>query len=175
MEFGYLNFYSFGSILAALFCLYVAFFFLRIKERSQAALHLGIASCFAFFFHFGYTIGFFTLERWGIYHRWIVIPSALLVFAQFSLVFFYFPTPRKEKIGKYIYFLLVSIVVVVEILFILNSRNSVGRFVKGSHYWDFETYSFYMIYSVLVLFLTFFAYRWEFGGLSARKGKRGKP
>ncbi|EQA43829.1 SpoIIE-like protein phosphatase domain protein [Leptospira broomii serovar Hurstbridge str. 5399] len=152
MEFGYLNFYSFGSILAALFCLYVAFFFLRIKERSQAALHLGIASCFAFFFHFGYTIGFFTLERWGIYHRWIVIPSALLVFAQFSLVFFYFPTPRKEKIGKYIYFFLVLIVVVVEILFILNSRNSVGRFVKGSHYWDFETYSFYMIYSVLVLF-----------------------
>ncbi|EPG76442.1 SpoIIE-like protein phosphatase domain protein [Leptospira fainei serovar Hurstbridge str. BUT 6] len=152
MKFGYLNFYSFGSILAALFCLYVAFFFLRIKERSQAALHLGIASGFAFFFHFGYTIGFFTLERWGIYHRWIVIPSALLVFAQFSLVFFYFPTPRKERIGKYIYFTLILIVIAVEILFILNSRNSVGRFVKGSHYWDFETYSFYMLYSILVLF-----------------------
>lgn len=153
MEFGYLNFYSFGSILAALFCLYICLFFLRIKERSKAAFHLGIASGFAFLFHFGYTIGFFTLERWGIYHRWIVIPAALLIFAQFFLAFFYFPTPRYEKIGRYIFSIIVLIVVVVEIVFVLSSMNSTGRFVKGSHYWDFETYSFYIIYSILVLFI----------------------
>ncbi|PJZ41613.1 stage II sporulation protein E [Leptospira kmetyi] len=151
MNFAYLNFYSFGSILAALFCLYIAVFFLIIKEKSRVAVHLGLASVFASLFHFAYAVGFFTLEPWAVYHRWIVIPMPLLTLAQFTLVLFYFPTPKFVKLGKAVYSILLIIVVFVETYFIFLSYSTQGVFVKGNHYWDFQTYSFYMLFSMIIL------------------------
>ncbi|TGK18990.1 HAMP domain-containing protein [Leptospira fluminis] len=151
MDFIYLNFYSFGSILAGLFCLYIAIFFITIKERSQAALILGGAGLSAALFHFAYAIGFMTVEVWGVYHRWLVIPTALMTFSHLVLVFFYFPSPKYEKFGLSLYLLLLFVIGVVTVYFVAISYRSVGIFVKGNHYRDFETYSFYKYYSIIVL------------------------
>ncbi|TGK08765.1 HAMP domain-containing protein [Leptospira fletcheri] len=151
MDFIYLNFYSFGSTLAGLFCLYIAIFFITIKERSPAALILGGAGISAALFHFAYAVGFMTVEVWGVYHRWLVIPTALMTFSHLVLVFFYFPSPKYERFGLSLYSILLSVIGIIAVYYIAISYHSVGIFVRGNHYRDFETYSFYKYYSIIVL------------------------
>ncbi|EQA35229.1 SpoIIE-like protein phosphatase domain protein [Leptospira inadai serovar Lyme str. 10] len=147
----YLNFYFFGSLLASLFALYVSLFFLTIKDRSKAAFHLGISSLATFVFHLGYVIGFVSYEEWSIFHRWIVIPTPMIGYTQLLIFFFYFPQPKRVKLGLSVYALLYLGVILTTGFYVIASLQSVRTFVMGSHYWDFETHLFYKLFSLLVL------------------------
>ncbi|TGK01565.1 HAMP domain-containing protein [Leptospira langatensis] len=146
----YFNFYFFGSLLASLFSLYVSFFFLTIKDGSKAAFHLGVSSLSTTIFHLGYAIAFCSAEDWTIFHRWIVIPFPMIGYTQLFIFFFYFPNPRRVKLGKIIYVLLYAGVLTTAVFYIILSLKSTRTFVMGSHYWEFETHLFYKIFSLLV-------------------------
>ncbi|TGL62837.1 SpoIIE family protein phosphatase [Leptospira sarikeiensis] len=146
----YFNFYFFGSLLASLFSLYVTFFFLTIKDRSKAAFHLGLSTLSTTIFHLGYAIGFVSPEEWTIFHRWIVIPLPLIGYTQLFIFFFYFPQPKREKLGLIGYAILWSGVAALTIFYIILTLKSTRSFVMGSHYWDFETHLFYKIFSITV-------------------------
>lgn len=151
----YFNFYFFGSLLASLFSLYVSFFFLTIKDRSKAAFHLGLSSLSTTIFHFGYLVAFCSPEEWTIFHRWIVIPFPMVGYTQLFIFFFYFPTPKKEKLGLALYAVLYAGVITLAIFYIILSLKSTRSFVMGSHYWDFETHLFYKIFSLIVFLYNF--------------------
>ncbi|TGK21056.1 HAMP domain-containing protein [Leptospira fluminis] len=151
MDHIYLNFYFFGSLLASLFALYVSLFFLTIKDRSKAAFHLGLSALSTFVFHLGYAIGFISYDEWSILHRWIVIPTPMIGYTQLLIFFFYFPQPKKVKLGLSVYAASYLGVAIMAGYYIVASMQSVRTFVMGSHYWDFETHQFYKIFSLAVL------------------------
>ncbi|EQA45340.1 SpoIIE-like protein phosphatase domain protein [Leptospira broomii serovar Hurstbridge str. 5399] len=150
----FLNFYAFGSILAAFFCLYVAFFFLTIKDGSKAAFHLGLCCLSSFFHHIGYIWGFISYDESTIFHRWIVVAGPLISFTQLVAFFIYFPALRSRglKIGLSFYALLHLGVLAVTAWYVTISLGATRTFVAGSHYWDFETHVFYKYFSIIILF-----------------------
>ncbi|TGK19306.1 HAMP domain-containing protein [Leptospira fluminis] len=152
MESFFLNFYSFGSLLAALFSAYAAFFFLRIKDRSKAALNIGLATCITILYHSAYAVGFSSYDEWTIYHRWFMIPVPLISLIHLFLFFFYFPEPKRVKLGLGIFFALYAGIIVITAFYIMVSLQAPRTFVFGSHHWDFQTQLFYKIFSILVLF-----------------------
>ncbi|TGK02819.1 HAMP domain-containing protein [Leptospira langatensis] len=150
----FLNFYSFGSILISLFFLYIAFFFLTIKDRSKAAFHLGVCALTTVFHNVGYTWGFISFEEGTIYHRFITTTAPLMSFTQLVGFFIYFPEPRKKGIipGLIFYWLLYAGVLFVAIFYAIECWNAPRSFVPGSHYWDYEANLFYGYFIYIILF-----------------------
>ncbi|EQA43521.1 SpoIIE-like protein phosphatase domain protein [Leptospira broomii serovar Hurstbridge str. 5399] len=147
----YFNFYSFGSLLAALFSAYAAFFFLGIKDRSKAALNIGIATLITTFYHSAYAVGFSSYDEWTIFHRWFMIPIPLISLIHLFLFFFYFPEPQKEKIGLILFGIQYLGILIVTGFYVTVSLRATRTFVFGSHHWDFQTPLFYKIFSLIVL------------------------
>lgn len=150
----FLNFYSFGSILIVLYFFYAAYFFLTIKERSQAAFHLGICSLTTVFLNLGYLWGFISFEENTIYHRIVAIAGPLMSFTQLVGFFINFPEPRKKGIlpGRILYWSLYAGVALVTGYYTLICWNAPRTFVAGSHYWDYEVPQFYVYQVYIILF-----------------------
>ncbi len=150
----FLNFYSFGSILISLFFLYIAFFFLTIKDRSMAAFHLGVCALTTILHNVGYTWGFISFDESTIYHRLFVTAAPLMSFTQLVGFFLYFPEPRQKGIlpGLILYWLMYLGVAIVSVYYMISCWNTPRTFVPGSHYWDFEVHGFYgrFIYIILI-------------------------
>lgn len=155
MERFHFNFYFFGSLLACLFSIYVTLFFLRLKDRSKAAFHLGLSTLAMALFHLAYIIAFISFDEWTIFHRWLAIPSPMMGFVQCFIFFFYFPDEKKVKFGLYVYYALYAILFVVLAVFVFVTLGSVHRFNIGSSYWDFEVHRFYRIFSLIILVYNF--------------------
>ncbi|PJZ69608.1 stage II sporulation protein E [Leptospira perolatii] len=147
-----LNFYSFGSILTALFYLYAMSFFLTIKDRSMAALHLGLCAVSSFLLAAGYFWGFSSPNESTVFHRYLVVISPLTSFGQLVAFFLYFPYRRGVKFGLPLYIALQVGAVGVLAYYVIISLSAPKVYVAGSHYWDFEVHTFYRYFSFIILF-----------------------
>ena len=150
MELIHYNFFTIGSIIATIFCFYIARLLLTIPDRSSASNHLGLAIFFLGLFHTGYFFSFSINDPISAYARWLVCPTAMFGAIELGRFFINFKdtdAKRKDRIFAYI---LYGIVLIGEIYFIAASWNSTRIYYPQSHYADFILPGFYKVYSVSV-------------------------
>jgi hypothetical protein len=124
MELIHYNFFTIGSIIATIFCFYIARLLLTIPDRSSASNHLGLGIFFLGMFHTGYFFSFSINDPISAYARWLVCPTAMFGAIELGRFFINFKdtdAKRKDRIFAYI---LYGIVLIGEIYFIAASWNS---------------------------------------------------
>jgi len=167
MELIHYNFFSIGSIVATIFCYYIAKFLLTIPDRSSASNHFGLAILFLGTFHLSNTFSFSINHPFSVYFRWGVIPMAMvgaIEICRFYINFKDINAKRKDRLTAYI---LYGIVALVQIVFVYLSLDAPRIYYAQSHYFDFKVPVFYKAYAIIVLsYFIVFAY---FGIMTFRR------
>ncbi len=134
----YFNFYSFGTLLVTIFTVFLAIFYLTLKNKSESTFHLGLAFFYLSLFNFGYFYAACFYHPDAAYHRWFTggfILPAILHFGQF---FFYFPKNTHPKVAKIALYVQYAIALLVVTIFIFVTSKSGKKFHFTGHYWDFD-------------------------------------
>lgn len=159
MELIHYNFFSIGSIVATIFCYYIAKFLLTIPDRSSASNHFGLAILFLGTFHLSYTFSFSINHPFAVYARWGVIPMAMIGAIEICRFYINFKDANAKRKDRLVAYILYSIVAIVLAVFIYLSWDATRIYYAQSHYFDFKLATFYKVYAIIVLsYFIVFAY-----------------
>lgn len=134
----YLNFLSFGSMLATSFAFFFFAFLFNIKQKSPYTLALAKTSLYQGFFYSGYFISAMIYHPAAADHRLLTVGfiyPALIYFLQFIFLFPENTWPRVQK-G----FLYVQWIIGLSLLgiFYYITRTADYKFHFTGHYWDYD-------------------------------------
>jgi methyl-accepting chemotaxis protein len=138
MDIFYLNSFSIGALIAAVFFTVIAIFLLSVRDKSKATMHLGTGYALMAVFNLGYVIMSSVYHPLAAYHRWLTV--ALILFAQchVNIFYFYFPTERNPRAAKIILRIMYAVTMLVVLAFIVVTLNAEKVFLFRGHYWDFD-------------------------------------
>jgi HAMP domain-containing protein/serine phosphatase RsbU (regulator of sigma subunit) len=150
MELIHYNFFTIGSIIATIFCFYIARLLLTIPDRSSASNHLGLAIFFLGLFHFFYLFAFSINHPIAVFFRWGAILFPMLAALEVGRFFINFKESNAKKKDRRFAYILYSIASLVLIYFIVTSIFATRIYYAQSHYFDFKLPQFYKIFSIIV-------------------------
>ncbi|HNR89045.1 MAG TPA: methyl-accepting chemotaxis protein [Spirochaetota bacterium] len=147
----YLNFFSVGSIIPALFHLSLAFFVLTIPGKSKATFHLGMMFLFMFLFNLGYFIAASAYHPAAAFHRWLTVGVILLAEAHFNVMIINFPDNRHEKAGRIFIIAQYAVAIVVSLVFFIMTLKAGTVYRFDGHYWDFDAERISKVVSLFIV------------------------
>jgi len=151
-DFVFLNFFSVGLLLSSIFNFFLAYIFLASKKKTKSTYHLGIAVFFLGIFNIAYFIASSITHPIIAYHRWIAIPTVLMVMTHFILFILNFTETEINKKIPLITKILHSTTLLTTITFIVVSSFSSKYFVLNLQYWDFNAPIISLIVSIIIFF-----------------------
>lgn len=134
----YLNFLSFGSMIAVSFALFFFAFLFAIKEKSPYTIALAKTCLYQGFFYSGYFISALFYHPMAADHRLLTVGfiyPALIYFLQFIFVFPENTWPKIQKGFLYIQWIIGLILLIV---FFAITRKADFKFHFTGHYWDYD-------------------------------------
>ncbi len=153
----YPNYFFIGSLLASLFCIYIATFLYRIKDRSAASFHLAMTMVFMALFNLSYVVaqGFYPLPTF--IPRWLNIYTALGGAVHGTLFFRHFPTTVNPKATRRVAFIAHAVVTLASFYLAYGMYQAPVYFLFNSHFWDSATLPLQKSFGILIMvnFLVF--------------------
>jgi methyl-accepting chemotaxis protein len=149
----YLNSFSIGSLVAVVFFLVTTIFFLTVKNRSSATLHIGISFAYMGMFNFAYFVSASIHHPAAAYHRWCTVLCVLLSLTHFILFLYCFPEEKRPRVTRVIAYLLYSVSIASTAVFCVMTINAPKIFLFQAHYWDFDADRISSIISYIILLL----------------------
>lgn len=151
-DFTYFNFYSTGSLIATIFNIVVALFFLIWPKKTRATKTLIFVYFFIMFQNIGYLITSTIYHPLSAYHRWITIFSVIPGLIYIERFFFFFPDERNTSTARVILLVQWAVSIAVDIVFALKSLTAEKIFRFDGHYWDFDLDPLSYAVSIVIIF-----------------------
>ncbi|MFN3604779.1 MAG: SpoIIE family protein phosphatase [Leptonema sp. (in: bacteria)] len=134
----YLNFLSFGSMLAASFAFFFFTFLITIKDKSPYTVALAKTSFYQGFFYIGYFISAMFYHPLAAEHRLLTVGfiyPALIYFLQFVFLLPENTWPKVQKAFLYAQWIVGLLLLGI---FFYITRNADFKFHFTGHYWDYD-------------------------------------
>ena len=154
-EFVFFDFFSIGSLIPAIFCALLGYFFITIKNKSNSSFHFGMAFLISCIFYLAYFISSSYYHPLASYHRWITVMTILTQLTFFAFAIFSFPDVRYPLFRKIYAVIIFSIAILLLVLFLKESYQSSKVFQFTGHYWDFDAEKTSKLVAAYILFLMF--------------------
>ncbi len=152
----YFDFFSIGALIPSLLTGLLGYFFITMKNKSKASLHLGVAMSISSFFYFAYFVSASVYHPLTAFHRWFTVVTVVLQIFNFALAFFSFPDVRFLKFRKFFIPMIYILSALVIAFFFKESYHAEKVFVFAGHYWDFDAEKSSKVVSLVVILLIFF-------------------
>lgn len=170
----YFNFFFTGSLIVALFCGFLAFFFLTIHEKTKAAAQMGYLFAAMSLFHSMYLIGNLYLEPVAAYHRTAAVVFAMIGATHMGQFFFRYPRVKKLGLARIILIIQYFLTILVLIYLTIAIGNNGMKFNFAGHTWaaDADEQYKHVSYLILLYFLFFHgAAIWRLFGANSTEKK----
>lgn len=134
----YLNFLTFGSMLATSFAFFFMAFLIRIKDKSPYTVALAKTSFYQGFFYMGYFISALIYHPLAAEHRLMTVGfiyPALIYFLQFIVLFPENTWPKVQKAFLYTQWIIGLALLGI---FFYITRTADFKFHFTGHYWDYD-------------------------------------
>ncbi|MCB1304007.1 MAG: sigma 54-interacting transcriptional regulator [Leptospiraceae bacterium] len=133
------NYFFVSSLIVALFMGHIAFYLLRIPDRSSAAFHFGMAILWSTLISVSYAIsaGFYSPPM--IMPRWLSILAAPLSLLHGVAFYFHFPMPLHQRAVRRFLWAGYGICIVGVAVVGMAMLEAGKVFVFNAHFWDSRT------------------------------------
>lgn len=133
----YLNFFSLGALIPALFVGLLSLFLFTIHKKSGATFWLGLTFFWMIIFYFPYFPAASYFDPFMAYHRWFTVPFVMLAGLTFAQFFLRFPELKAPRFALILLIVQTLIALVVAALFIHATLGADRIYKFDGHYWDF--------------------------------------
>lgn len=168
----YLTQLSTGSLIAAIFSITFALFFIIGRNRSKATKNMGIAFALLALFHFALFAAFSLYHPYAAYHRCITVISVMFTQIHIILFVIQYPDNRNLTVSNYIRISLYIISFVISLFYIFQSFHSPKAFTFDGHFWDIDNKTSNFAAAMTIMFLSLlsiFIVIWRFIQLKNRE------
>lgn len=147
----YPNYFFIGSLLASLFCIYIATFLYRIKDRSAASFHLAMTMVYMALFNMSYVVaqGFYPLPTF--IPRWLNIYTALGGAIHGALFFRHFPTTVNPKVTRRLAYIGHALITLASFYLAYGMYQAPVYYLFNSHFWDSSTLPLQKMFGILIM------------------------
>jgi len=150
----YLTQFSAGSLIAAIFSITFALFFIIGRNRSKATKNMGIAFALLSLFHFALFAAFSLYNPYAAYHRCITVASVMFTQIHIILFVIQYPDNRNLSVSKYIRVSLYIISFIISLFYIIQSFKSPKAFTFDGHFWDIDNKTSNFAAALTIMFLS---------------------
>ncbi|MBL8035036.1 MAG: SpoIIE family protein phosphatase [Leptospiraceae bacterium] len=147
----YFNFFFVGSFIVFSVCAAFAVFLLRLKNKSSATRHFGIALAFLAVFNAAYLIPYSIYHPLAAYHRWITVGTILPALLHFSQFLLRFPDCDHPRFTRFMLWAQWLIHIGICSAFIFISSQTGTFFNVQGHYFDLDADAISTIQSGFIL------------------------
>ncbi len=151
METFFPTFFSTGSLLAAIFSLYLGQLFFRIPDRSPASFHFAMISFFMVILHGTYTLASTFFHPIMAWHKVFAVGAGMLGGIHAAQMILHFPQKMDNFFSRTMPRIQYGIAILLIALFAVAAWNSDKRFIFDGHSWDFNAGAIYQITSIVIL------------------------
>ncbi len=137
-EHSYLNFFSIGPLIPALFAWLTAFFLLRIKSKSRATLLYGLGMLAYGFFEFSYFLASTIYLSELAFHRWGTVSWVLILGTFMASFFLYWPENSHPRLAGSAAAALAIISLATIAYFFVSTAGADKVYQFAGHYRDFR-------------------------------------
>ncbi len=133
----FLNFFSIGSLIPALFHFLIALYFFQIPGKSRATFHIALGYLCMTVFNVAYVFSSSVYNPVAAYHRWITVGIIMLGETHFNMFLYYYGRERIPRFSGLFLGVQYSISLLVSILFFWGTLKGTKVYHFDGHYWDF--------------------------------------
>jgi PAS domain S-box-containing protein len=153
------DYYTVGSLIAALFNGAVVVFFLRLPEKTRATTWFMLVYLLIGIQNLAYLVAHLFYHPATAYHRWVTVAMVQPGIIAFSQFFFHFPRPRSLRAARLLLGFQLAAAAIATLVFVVGSWGARKFYHFDGHYWDFvmDRTSFWVGLVILGHVITFIA------------------
>ncbi len=152
-----LNSFSIGTLLGVAFFITTTIYFLSIRKKSRATLHIGLSYAIMGVFNFAYFISASVYHPLAAFHRWMTVPLVLLSITHFIAFVLNYPKDNSRPGAmKFLLRTLYLIVIAATVMFYVKTARAPIVYLFQAHYYDFDAdrISKYISYLIILFLLS---------------------
>ncbi len=149
----YLNFFSLGALIPAVFVGLLSLFLFTIHKKSSATFWLALSFLWMFIFYFPYFPAATFFDPFMAYHRWFTVPFVLMAGLSFSQFFLHFPERSHPRFATTLLIVELIISVIITAFFYMKTLTVDRIFKFDGHYWDFAADDISRTTGIVILLL----------------------